>query len=32
MVLPASIEARLESIEKEYAAKERLSKYNLKPK
>ena len=32
MVLPAGIEARLISIEKEYAAKERLNKYNLYPK
>lgn len=32
MVLPAAIEARLVSIEKEYAAKERLSKFNLNPK
>lgn len=32
MVVPSNIEARLLSIEKEYAAKERLSKYNLYPK
>jgi len=32
MVVPSNIEARLLSIEKEYAAKERLSKYNLNPK
>ncbi len=32
MVLPANVEERLKSIEKEYAAKERLGKYNLSPK
>ncbi len=32
MVLPADVEERLQSIEKEYAAKERLGKYNLYPK
>jgi SpoVK/Ycf46/Vps4 family AAA+-type ATPase len=32
MVLPAEVEKRLQSIEKEYAAKERLGKYNLSPK
>lgn len=32
MVLPADMEERLQSIEKEYAAKERLGKYNLSPK
>lgn len=32
MVLPEEIERRLQSIEKEYAAKERLGKYNLSPK
>ena len=32
MVLPADVEKRLQSIEKEYAAKERLGKYNLSPK
>ena len=32
MVLPDNVEERLLSIEKEYAAKERLEKYNLKPK
>lgn len=32
MVLPAKTEARLVSIEQEYAAKERLKKYNLSPK
>lgn len=32
MVLPPNIEARLVSIEKEFVAKERLSKYNLYPK
>ena len=32
MVLPRDVEERLCSIEKEYAAKERLSKYNLMPK
>ncbi|MGB4438377.1 MAG: ATP-binding protein, partial [Sedimentibacter sp.] len=32
MVLPTNVEERLESIEKEYAAKERLGKYNLYPK
>jgi SpoVK/Ycf46/Vps4 family AAA+-type ATPase len=32
MVLAADVEKRLQSIEKEYAAKERLAKYNLSPK
>lgn len=32
MVLPDDVEKRLQSIEKEYAAKERLGKYNLSPK
>ena len=32
MVLPDNVEERLLSVEKEYAAKERLEKYNLKPK
>lgn len=32
MILPANVEIRLQSIENEYAAKERLSKYNLTPK
>lgn len=32
MVLPNNVESRLQSIEKEYAAKERLGKYNLIPK
>jgi AAA+ superfamily predicted ATPase len=32
MVLPADVGKRLQSIEKEYAAKERLGKYNLSPK
>lgn len=32
MVLPVDVEKRLQSIEKEYAAKERLGKYNLSPK
>ncbi|GBU20588.1 hypothetical protein R80B4_00466 [Fibrobacteres bacterium R8-0-B4] len=32
MVLPDEIEKRLNSIEKEYAARERLGKYNLSPK
>lgn len=32
MILPADVENRLISIEKEYAAKERLDKYNLTPK
>ncbi len=32
MVLPTNVEERLESIEREYAAKERLGKYNLYPK
>lgn len=32
MVLPDVVEKRLSSIEKEYVAKERLRKYNLKPK
>lgn len=32
MVLPKNVEERLESIEREYAAKERLGKYNLYPK
>jgi SpoVK/Ycf46/Vps4 family AAA+-type ATPase len=32
MVLPSDVEKRLQSIEKEYAAKERLGKYNLSPK
>ena len=32
MVLPDDVENRILSIEKEYAAKERLSKYNLTPK
>lgn len=32
MVLPRNIEERLLAIEKEYAAQERLKKYNLKPK
>lgn len=32
MILPENIENRLLSIEKEYAAKERLKKYNLNPK
>lgn len=32
MVLPNDVEERLESIEREYAAKERLGKYNLYPK
>jgi hypothetical protein len=31
MILPPNVEIRLQSIEKEYAAKERLSKYNLIP-
>jgi adenylate kinase family enzyme len=31
MVLPADVETRLLSIEKEYAAKERLGKFNLSP-
>jgi SpoVK/Ycf46/Vps4 family AAA+-type ATPase len=32
MILPQEVEMRLQSIEKEYAAKERLSKYSLTPK
>ena len=32
MVLPPDVENRLQSIEKEYAARDRLSKYNLAPK
>lgn len=32
MILPTEVEMRLLSIEKEYAAKERLGKYNLAPK
>ena len=32
MVLPLDVEERLQSIEKEYAARERLGKYNLTPK
>lgn len=32
MVLPAEIESRLERIEKEYTAQDRLMKFNLKPK
>jgi AAA+ superfamily predicted ATPase len=32
MVLPDDVENRLHSIEKEYAAKERLGKFNLSPK
>lgn len=32
MVLPGEVEERLKSIEREYAAKERLGKYNLLPK
>ena len=32
MILPVDVEKRLQSIEKEYAAKERLGKYNLSPK
>jgi SpoVK/Ycf46/Vps4 family AAA+-type ATPase len=32
MVLPTDVEKRLQSIEKEYAARERLGKYNLTPK
>lgn len=32
MVLPQNLEERLLSIEKEYAARERLKKYNLEPK
>ena len=32
MILPLNVEMRLQSIEKEYVAKERLSKYNLMPK
>lgn len=32
MVLPIDVEKRLQSIEQEYAARERLSKYNLFPK
>lgn len=32
MVLPTDVEMRLQSIEKEYVAKERLSKFNLAPK
>lgn len=32
MVLPSDVEKRLQSIEKEYAARERLGKYNLSPK
>lgn len=32
MVLPTDVERRLQSIEKEYAAKDRLGKYNLVPK
>ena len=32
MVLPLDVEKRLQSIEKEYAARERLAKYNLAPK
>ncbi len=32
MVLPLAVEKRLQSIEKEYAARERLGKYNLSPK
>jgi len=32
MVLPIDVEKRLQSIEKEFAARERLGKYNLTPK
>jgi ATP-dependent 26S proteasome regulatory subunit len=32
MVLPSDVEKRLQSIENEYAARERLGKYNLSPK
>ncbi len=32
MVLPSDVEQRLQSIEKEFAARERLAKYNLTPK
>lgn len=32
MVLPADIEAKIQRIEKEYVARERLAKYGLKPK
>jgi AAA+ superfamily predicted ATPase len=32
MVLPSDVENRLQSIEKEYAARERLGKYSLLPK
>ncbi len=32
MVLPSDVEKRLQSIEKEYAARGRLGKYNLSPK
>ena len=32
MVLPSDVEMRLQSIEKEYAARDRLGKYNLSPK
>lgn len=32
MILPENVEGRLLSIEQEYAARERLKKYNLKPK
>jgi SpoVK/Ycf46/Vps4 family AAA+-type ATPase len=32
MVLPSDVEKRFQSIEKEYAARERLGKYNLFPK
>ena len=32
MILPSDVEKRLQSIENEYAARERLSKYNLSPK
>lgn len=32
MILPDNVEARLFSIEQEYAARERLKKYNLEPK
>lgn len=32
MILPEAIETRLQSIEKEFAAKDRLSRYNLSPK
>ncbi len=32
MILPIDVEKRLQSIEKEFAARERLGKYNLTPK